>query len=558
MSLEIIIGIVLISIFIIWAVWYIRKSNSSTNKDTFDYIPHLFPTLGILCTFGGIAVGLWNFDGDNPDKSIPELLNGLKTAFYLSIAGIIASIIFTFITNIRRRKNEEGVLSPEVIAINQLTEVIIELKNSLKATNEQGEELSPGSMFNQIQIEANNHSKLLTEIKNSISTNGEISFQIMESLITKDKNGNTVLLGNIMRDLYSESEKQTNALKSFSTDLAITISAGFEQILNNPNEVLVGELKLVRGEIENLGNKLNDPATDMTQTIVKDLQESMSTMMADFKTSMSGDTKDEMERLAKMLGAAGNSLTEFPNKLQLMMDSLNDNFKGLQQMVSTISQQTISQSEHSTSQMIKQVDQMSEILKSKVGDLQTGQQALLKNQSDNLQLSDILLSSFNDSLEKMNNLSSNVQVMIEKLGLAQNQLNTSMTNFKSISQEVVTSTVKFGESQLSFNTHTNEFLRENKTVIQDFQKSLNIAKEVVLEYSSNFAVIESGLKGIFGNINTGLNDYQNTVKISLEEYLSKYSEALTTAAKSLESASSMQGNLLEELNENISRLNGKR
>lgn len=557
MSLELIGGIAIgISAFI--AILYILKSNKETNKDNFDYIPHLFPTLGILFTFLGIAVGLWNFDGDNLEKSIPPLLNGLKTAFLVSIIGISASIVFTFITNIRRKKNEEGVLSPEVIAINQLTEVIIELKNSLKASNEQEEELSPGSMFNQIQIEANNHSKLLTEIKNSISTNGEISFQIMDSLITKDKNGNTVLLGNVMRDLYSESEKQTNALKSFSTDLAITISAGFEQILNNPNEVLVGELKLVRGEIENLGNKLKDPATDMTQTIVKDLQESMSKMMVDFKTSMSGDTKDELERLAKMLGAAGSSLTEFPDKLQIMMDSLNDNFKGLQQMVSTISQQTITQSEHSTSQMIKQVDQMSDLLKSKVGDLQSGQQELLRNQSDNLQLSDQLLGSFNNSLEKMNMLSNDVQAMIEKLGLAQNELNTSMTNFKSISQDVVTSTVKFGESQLTFSTYTNEFLRENKTVIQDFQKSLNIAKEVVLEYSSNFSVIESGLKGIFDNINTGLNEYQLTVKESLEEYLSKYSEALTNTANSLESVSTNNNNLLEELIEQIGKLNGKR
>ena len=60
-------------------------------------------------------------------------------------------------------------------------------------------------------------------------------------------------------------------------------------------------------EIENLGNKLKDPATDMTQNIVKDLQESMGKMIEEFKVSTSGDTKNEMERLAGLLGQASVS-----------------------------------------------------------------------------------------------------------------------------------------------------------------------------------------------------------------------------------------------------------
>ncbi|QQR94812.1 MAG: hypothetical protein IPJ93_13745 [Bacteroidota bacterium] len=67
-----------------------------------------------------------------------------------------------------------------------------------------------------------------------------------------------------------------------------------------------------------------------------------------------------------------------------------------------ISQQTLSQSEQSTNEMRKQVEEMSEILKNKVGDLQAGQETLLTKQSQNLQVSDSLLSAFNTSIEKMN------------------------------------------------------------------------------------------------------------------------------------------------------------
>jgi hypothetical protein len=66
---------------------------------------------------------------------------------------------------------------------------------------------------------------------------------------TSDENGNTIKVGNLFRDIYNESTKQSNALQSFSADLALTISAGFEEILNNPSEGVVAELKLVKTEI---------------------------------------------------------------------------------------------------------------------------------------------------------------------------------------------------------------------------------------------------------------------------------------------------------------------
>lgn len=508
MSIEVILGIVIILIVAIWAAFYVYKRNRENNNEhLFDFIPHLFPTLGILFTFLGIAIGLWHFDSNDIEKSIPELMNGLKTAFLVSIFGVALLVLFSFWTNIKRKKLEEGVLSEETIAIQKLTEVLTELKKDFYST---------------------------------------------------DENDNVIKPGNVLRDIYEESKKQSNSLQTFSTDLALTISAGFEQILNNPNEGVVAELKLVKTEIENLGKKLQDPATDMTQNIVKELQDSMGKMVEEFKTSMSGDTKNEMERLAGLLGQAGGSLTDFPMKLQTMTDNLNENFRGLQDVVKQISQQTLSQSEHSTIEMRKQVEEMSEILKNKVGDLQTGQETLLAKQSQNLQVSDSLLSAFNTSIEKMNGLSSGVTETISKLNLAQNDLERVIATFRNISQDVNASSSKFGESQLTFSKYSNEFLQNNWTIIQEIQKSLSNAKEVSTDYAQKFNIIEKGLQEIFAKINTGLKDYQITVGQSLETFLGKYTEHLTKTAESLAGASSKQEDILEELTEQLSKLNRSR
>lgn len=507
MTFEIIVGILIISGFAIWAALYINKrTKENNNEHLFDFIPNLFPTLGILFTFLGIAIGLWNFDSNNIEKSIPELMNGLKTAFLVSIFGVALLVIFSFWTNYKKKKMEEGVLSEETQAINNLIEAIKEFKNDFAST---------------------------------------------------DENGNTIKPGNLFRDIYKESQKQSTSLQTFSSDLALTISAGFEQILNNPTEGVVAELKLVKTEIENLGNKLQDPATDMTQNIVKELQESMGKMIEEFKTSMSGNTKNEMERLAGLLGQAGGSLTDFPNKLQNMTDNLNENFRGLQEVVQQISKQTLSQSEESTNKMRKQVEDMSEILRSKVGDLQSGQQTLITEQSKNLQISENLLSAFNTSIENMNGLSTEVNESISKLNQAQVELEKVVSVFRNVSQEINTSSSRFGESQNEFSKHSNQFLQNNSNTIAEIQKSLETAKEVSVDYAQKFEIIEKGLQDIFGKITIGLKDYQNTVSGSLETYLGKYTDALTKTAESLAGASSKQEDILEELTEQLSKLNGR-
>src|SRR5690606_38352240 len=347
------------------------------------------------------------------------------------------------------KKLEEGVLSEETQAINNLIEAIKELRNDFVST---------------------------------------------------DENGNTIKPGNVLRDIYKESQKQSTSLQTFSSDLALTISAGFEEVFNNPAGAVVEELKLVKAEIESLGNKLKDPATDMTQNIVKELQESMGKMIEEFKTSMSGDTKNEMERLAGLLGQAGGSLTDFPIKLQNMTDNLNENFRGLQEVVQQISKQTLSQSEESTNQMKKQVEYMSEILRTKVGDLQSGQQSLLTEQSKNLQVSENLLSAFNTSIENMNGLSVGVTQSINKLNDAQTALASTISNFRNASQEINSSSSKFGESQNEFSKHSNQFLQNNSSTIIEIQRSLETAKGVSADYAQKFEIIEKGLEGIFSQI----------------------------------------------------------
>jgi hypothetical protein len=59
-------------------------------------------------------------------------------------------------------------------------------------------------------------------------------------------------------------------------------------------------------------------------------------------------------------------------------------------------------------------------------------------------------------------------------------------------------------------------------------------------------------------IQTGLDDYKNTVGESLETFLGKYTDALTKTAESLAGATAKHEDILEELTEQLSKFNGRR
>lgn len=501
--------------WLFFSIYYLIRAARNPNKINpyiFESIPQVFPTIGILGTFMGIAYGLWHFNENDIEGSIPKLIQGLKTAFGASIFGVGLLIIFSKLTAIIQRKNDRGKISDETIALNRLIELVTEMKNN----------------FN-------------------------------DSFIYTNDSNNKVKPSNYFRDIYEESKKQSQALQSFSTDLSTKIEAGFDTIMSNQiQKGVIPELQGLKAEIENLGKKLQDPTTEMTQNVVKELQNALGNMIDEFKTSMSGSTKSELEHLTTLLSQAGGSLTDFPAKLQGMTDNLNENFRGLQQVVQQIAEQTLSQSEQSTEQMRKQVEEMSKILTDKAGDLQIGQEVLMTKQSENLQISDKLIITFNASIEKMNGLSKGVTETIARFTKVQNDLSSASGQLKNISDNVNAASNNFKDAQQRFSQQSNQFLEKNSETISEIQKSLTRAKEVSTEYSQKFGVIEKGLQGIFNQIRTGLDDYKNTVGESLETFLGKYTDALTRTAESLAGATAKHEDILEELTEQLSKFNGRR
>jgi len=104
----------------------------SFNDRTVHDGPSIFTTAGIFFTFLGIAQGLYNFDAQQIEASVPNLLEGLKTAFAASVfgVGIALSIKLRFaLFGIPKRHsklvNDDATVGDLVLHLNEVQKALV-------------------------------------------------------------------------------------------------------------------------------------------------------------------------------------------------------------------------------------------------------------------------------------------------------------------------------------------------------------------------------------------------------------------------------------------------
>lgn len=122
-----------------------------------DQAPGLLTSLGILGTFTGVIIGLFEFSLVDIDQSIATLLDGLKTAFITSVCGIGLSIVLRALT---RFIPLPGDTAEPVTDLADLQQSLQQLQGALVAGQER-------------------------QLKQSESQLGEFSEQLARSLVTE-------------------------------------------------------------------------------------------------------------------------------------------------------------------------------------------------------------------------------------------------------------------------------------------------------------------------------------------------------------------------------------
>ena len=125
--------IVTFAIIMLMAIGWFRK----IRHQQVNAVASIVTVIGVLGTFLGIAIGLYQFDTGNIEASVPKLLEGLKIAFITSILGITGSIFLKW-SALNERKRQ--VLSTETYTGATVDDLAGLLRNILAVEQEEGKE----------------------------------------------------------------------------------------------------------------------------------------------------------------------------------------------------------------------------------------------------------------------------------------------------------------------------------------------------------------------------------------------------------------------------------
>lgn len=150
-------------------------------------------TSGIILTFYGIWVGLAGFDVTNIDASIPQLLEGLKTAFASSLAGLTTSMVIN-IFFVDSKEPEERSLEETVKELKQLNHNMKSFTRDSAEANITALTRAINDVVESLEMGINTETQeVMIKFRSSVETMVEWQVQYMEEIKSiidaMDKNG---------------------------------------------------------------------------------------------------------------------------------------------------------------------------------------------------------------------------------------------------------------------------------------------------------------------------------------------------------------------------------
>lgn len=551
--------------------------------------------LGLLGTFLGLTLGIKGFDSSNTERineSIQGLLAGMGTAFLTSLLGMTFSILFTAADKALRHRLYKDVkeLTDKLDSEYYIDDLVLANINQQNIVNQ-----------------------LYKALKNDLQ---QQTLEIANKLTYTNAEGQNVTIGNAIREILTENTKQSKALMSFSTDLAMELNQGFDETLSRQMQQKIVPLmesvdattKAVVEHIDKMADTVSSPATDMMQNVVDELKQSMQSLLNEFSTGLSGSATSELENLAMQLGTATQAMADFPKNMEnisatlqvtieevkhaiseISNTSANANSTAMQQMqeqityatgaisnaitevkevMSGISQSSQEQSNQMVSKLADAAEKMGSFLTGTISTLSNSVQQSVKGITDdiNSKRTDLialqedttsqtkkLLENFNVGLERLEKMNEYVTGTMNGFKQAQGEITVSTSNLRTISSDMKLATELFNKGQNDYAARLAQLQTASQKGIDQVTEMLKNSGQLSDEYVQKFDLIKQGLGSIFSQLQSGLTEYSRTVKDTTDKYLASYTSSLTQTTGALASTIERQNEVTEMLTDTISR-----
>ena len=244
---------IIVVAFIVCLILVLKFKNSEkmeANRRIIEYFPTLVSTLGVLGTFWGITKGLMAFDTSDLDQSIPGLLDGLKTAFFTSLAGMIGSMFLSAFISKKQDERYGG--------ISDINQAAGEITKSVKAMSDANTETMRSIQQQLTEQEADRKAfyRTVGEVMSKISDTQKSITSAIDSLVVLQRSQENSLAD--IKEATTQQSVAINSVAKYSQEVSeythhlgeiLDVISGMSGTEDEINEK-VGKLKeIIHGEV---------------------------------------------------------------------------------------------------------------------------------------------------------------------------------------------------------------------------------------------------------------------------------------------------------------------
>ncbi|TQV64083.1 MAG: hypothetical protein FNT15_01745 [Sulfurovum sp.] len=322
-----IVGVTVVTLIFLF-LWMKRNENN-----ILSVAPSILITTGIFFTFLGITIGLWNFNIDNVDSSLPALLNGIKTAFMASVLGVFFALIFKFIElKLKETISEtpEGQTIDDLVANQRIqTSSLNELNNGIQQLIKSiADPISDSSLVAQIKLmRMDNNEKIdalrkdFQEFATTMAENNSKAFiQALEEVIRDFNSKLTEQFGDNFKQLNEAVGQTVQWQENYKTQMqeSIEILTRITSILSKQSEdyeIVVSRsvhFSQHANDMKNIIEAINQQKIQM-EVIIKSLADMVKT------------TSEELPKIGQKTNEMIEKIAHSSNSLIQNMKTHNDN-----------------------------------------------------------------------------------------------------------------------------------------------------------------------------------------------------------------------------------------
>jgi len=445
-------------------VYKFKKSDKLlAHRRIVEYFPTFVSTLGVLGTFFGITMGLVAFDSGDLDKSIPGLLNGLKTAFFTSLAGMIGSMILSAIIGQKQDENDGGVSDINQAAgticqaVQQMSTLTAQAIGALKQQMAEQEKdrkafyRTMGDVMDNVKASQAMIATTLGEIKNTndVSSTALDSLVILqrslESSLASIKESSEVMItsiGNLEEVTAIQTEsiksvaKSSNEVSEFTRHVpeildVLSGMSGTQDSINDQvlklKDIMDAEVYQIEQSMDKTNKLLERKFDEFTELLKKSnteaLVEVMKNVTAEFQKQMDALISKLIQENFDQLNKSVERLNQWQQENKEMIASLTKQYKEMATNFETTSE-SLTRVKDDTESLVSEggklrkiVDSLNEVIVNDERFIKTAEhlEKTAELSHTNMEAFDASTKALNDWVRKQRNFVDSVQILIGKL-----------------------------------------------------------------------------------------------------------------------------------------------